>query len=137
MNHPVKTKLVCICDLEAFQIGKNLIPALRSKKMAETGLDQWTVQNLAVKQMMEKHDFIHSFFMAISTGVVKAAAWGLLWRVSIGAMLSVADLATDVTVLVNFWRTDRMSYFQAGEMVRRCLPGKFVYLTPPQHLRAS
>ncbi|GMH88858.1 hypothetical protein TL16_g11282 [Triparma laevis f. inornata] len=114
MNRPVKTKLACVNDLEALQIGKNLIPALRSKKKAETGLDQWTIQNRAVKELLEEHSWLQMFFLVVSKGVVKAAAWGLMWRVTVGAILSVTDLATDIMILINFSMNDRQEYFEAA-----------------------
>lgn len=46
---------------------------------------------------------------------VKMAAWGLMWRVSLGAVLSVSDLATDLVVLNQFWEGGEImaSFFNA------------------------
>ena len=72
---------------QATQIGKNLAPALRSKKLASAGIDQWKVQNRAVKELMEKHVWFNGMILILGTGIVKTAAWGLMWRVTIGAVL--------------------------------------------------
>ncbi|GMI18146.1 hypothetical protein TrLO_g4614 [Triparma laevis f. longispina] len=103
LGKPVKTKLVCITDTEATQIGKNLIPALTSKKLAEAGIDQWKVQNRAVGELMEKHEWFGPMILVVSKGIVKSAAWGLLWRIMVGAVLSVTDMGTDILVLKQFW----------------------------------
>ncbi|GMI02548.1 hypothetical protein TrVE_jg10594 [Triparma verrucosa] len=103
LGKPIKTKLVCLTDLEAKQIGKNLIPALRSKKLAEAGVDQWKVQNNAVKELMEKYVWFYPMILVVSKGIVKSAAWGLMWRVVVGAVLSMTDMGTDLLVLKQFW----------------------------------
>ncbi|GMH76095.1 hypothetical protein TL16_g06968 [Triparma laevis f. inornata] len=102
LNRVVDTKLCCVSDAEATQIGKNLLPALKSKKLAEAGVDQWRVQNRAVKELMENHTWFEPMVVVLGKGIVKAAAWGLMWRVSIGAILSTTDLITDLLVLKQF-----------------------------------
>ena len=36
---------------------------------------------------MEKHDWFLPMIVIMSKGIVKTAAWGLLWRVTIGGAL--------------------------------------------------
>lgn len=103
MNRFVETKMACVSEKEAAQIGRNLVPALKSKKLIDAGIDQWRVQNRAVKQLMEKYDWFKPMVVVVGMGIVKAAPWGLVWRVSLGAMLSVLDLSTDLIVLHQFW----------------------------------
>lgn len=55
MNKAVVTKMVCVrAKKEAAQIGRNLVLALKGKKLITAGVDQWRVQNRAVKQLMER-----------------------------------------------------------------------------------
>ncbi|GMH69388.1 hypothetical protein TL16_g05146 [Triparma laevis f. inornata] len=103
MNHVVRAKLDCLSVREAAQIGKNLIPSLKSKKLAEAGVDQWKVQNRAVNELADKNVWFLPMISLLARGIVKSAAWGLMWRVSFGAVLSVTDLATDLIVLKQFW----------------------------------
>ncbi|GMH61523.1 hypothetical protein TrLO_g13384 [Triparma laevis f. longispina] len=103
LNKAVSTKLVCVSKKEAAQIGKNLMPALKSRKIIGAGVDQWRLQNRAIKQLMETHGWFEPFVLVISKGIVKTAAWGLMWRVTVGAILSLSDLGTDLIVLNQFW----------------------------------
>ncbi|GMH94195.1 hypothetical protein TL16_g12834 [Triparma laevis f. inornata] len=103
MNRVVSTKMVCLSTREARQIGKNLIPSLKSKKLIFAAVDKWRLQNRAVKELMAVHGWFEQFIIVLGKGVVKSAAWGLLWRVIVGAVLSVTDLATDTVVLKEFW----------------------------------
>ncbi|GMH78176.1 hypothetical protein TrLO_g2562 [Triparma laevis f. longispina] len=103
MNRAVGTRLICISEKESLQIGKNLIPSLKSKKLIGAGIDQWKRQNQAVKELMETHEWFEPMAVVLGKGIVRTAAWGLMWRVFIGATLSVTDLATDLLVLKQFW----------------------------------
>jgi len=103
LNKSVHTKLECVSVKEAIRIGKNLISSLKSKKLAAAGVDAWRIQNKAVKELMEKHEWFLTMIVELSKGIVKSAAWGLMFRVTAGAVLSVTDLATDLVVLKQFW----------------------------------
>ena len=102
MSKSVSTKLVCLSDKEAKQIGRNLMPALKSKKLASSGIDQWRRQNRAVRDLIGIYPFLEPMFEELAHAMVKTAPWGLMWRVFIGALLSLTDLTTDLIVLLNF-----------------------------------
>lgn len=93
-NRPVGTKLVCVSEIEAAQIGKNLLPSLMTEQLAEAGVNQWRVQNRAVRELMEEQAWFEPMFVVVGKGIVKTAAWGLMARVILGAVLSVGDLVT-------------------------------------------
>ena len=112
MGHSINTKLVCMTDKEAKQLGKNLILALRSKKLPTAGVDQWKVQNKTARELLEKYPPLERTFIVLARDVVKTAPWGLMWRVGIGALLSIVDITTDVIVLYNFYIQSRMQYFR-------------------------
>ena len=87
---------------EGKQLGKNGVAAVKSKKMAESGVDQWRRQNKAVKELFEEHKALEAMFVEMAHEVVRTAPWGLLWRVSLGAVLSLIDVATDINVTLGF-----------------------------------
>ncbi|GMH72902.1 hypothetical protein TL16_g06036 [Triparma laevis f. inornata] len=65
LNKAVSTKMVCVSEKEAVQIGRNLMPALKSRKLAEAGVDQWRVQNRAVRELMKKYDWFEPMVVVI------------------------------------------------------------------------
>ena len=79
------------------------MPALKSRKLVSAGVDQWRVQNKAMKELMEEHEWFEPMITVVGRGIVKTAAWGLMWRVTLGAVLSMVDLVTDIVVLKQFW----------------------------------
>ncbi|GMH92687.1 hypothetical protein TrST_g1792 [Triparma strigata] len=107
LNSSVNTKLVCVGDKDAKQIGRNMIPALKSRKTAEAGILQWRRQNPSMDELLKERPWLESLLVVVGRGVVKAAAWGLLWRVSIGAILSLLDLTTDIYVGWEFFSRQR------------------------------
>ncbi|GMH56376.1 hypothetical protein TrST_g4156 [Triparma strigata] len=103
LNYSIHTKLECIVDAEATLLGKNLVPALKARKTAESGVNQWKDSNRPVMQLLDKHKWLEATFVVVSRSIVKAATWGVMWRVSVGAVFSVADLATDAYLAYNYY----------------------------------
>ncbi|GMH95781.1 hypothetical protein TL16_g13231 [Triparma laevis f. inornata] len=104
LNKAVRTKMVCVSEKEAIRIGKNLRLALKSRKVIGAGVDQWRLQNPAVGELMDEHNLVEPMIIVISKGIVKTAVWGLMWRVTLGAVLSLGDLVKDLIVLKRFWK---------------------------------
>ncbi|GMI14487.1 hypothetical protein TrLO_g4880 [Triparma laevis f. longispina] len=96
-------KLECLTEAEARQIGKNFVPALMTEQLAQAGIYEWKATNRAVKELMAEYDWFEPMGLVIGKGIVKTAAWGLMARVFLGALLSMSDLATDLLVLREFW----------------------------------
>jgi hypothetical protein len=57
---------------------------------------------------------MEGMFVEIGKGVVKMAPWGLLFRVTVGAVTSIFDLLTDVYVTYMFWSDKKYGYFNAS-----------------------
>jgi hypothetical protein len=65
---------------------------------------------------------MRNVFVSIGEGVVKAAPWGLFWRVFLGAAVSLADIVTDIVVAVTFFRENRQEYlFLTVGMIAACI----------------
>ena len=58
MNTPIETSLQCMTEAEAIVLGKSLIPSLKARKMAESGLKQWEMQNRAAQELFEELPFL-------------------------------------------------------------------------------
>ncbi|GMH77977.1 hypothetical protein TL16_g07607 [Triparma laevis f. inornata] len=117
MNSAVATKLACVSEVEGMQIGRNLVPSLMTEQLAEAGVNEWRVQNRAVKELMEAHVWFEPMAVVLGKGLVKTAAWGVMSRVMIGAILSVTDLVTDLVVLHQFWSGgDKFSGYRNAQL---------------------
>jgi hypothetical protein len=85
-------------EKKARVIGNNLMPCLKSRKVIKAGVDMWRLQNRAVGELFEEFPWLEGMFVEIGKGVVKAAPWGMMFRVTVGAITSIFDLLTDVYV---------------------------------------
>ena len=96
-------------------LGRNLIPALKARKTAEAGVQQWMDSNPPIAELMEERKWLEATMVVISRGIVKAATWGVMWRVGVGASFSFADLVTDIFVAHAYYvsEKDRFGYFLA------------------------
>jgi hypothetical protein len=101
-------------EKEARVIGNNLMPCLKSRKVIKAGVDMWRLQNRAVGELFEDFPWMEGMFVEIGKGVVKTAPWGLLFRVTVGAVTSIFDLLTDVYVTYMFWSDKKYGYFKAS-----------------------
>jgi hypothetical protein len=101
----VKTKLDCLSEAEARRIGHSLSAALRARKTADAGLYQWEHQNRSMVELFERFPWTRDMMLAISQEVLRTAPWGLAWRVGAGALLSVADMASDFNVINIYFGT--------------------------------
>ena len=101
----VSTKLECLSVLEASKIGRSLAPALKARKTPEAGLYQWKMQNGSMIELFNKYPWTEDMLLAIAKEILKTAPWGLAWRVSTGAFLSILDMVTDLNMIVLYMST--------------------------------
>mmetsp|Transcript_10792 Transcript_10792/g.22152 ORF Transcript_10792/g.22152 Transcript_10792/m.22152 type:complete len:1934 (-) Transcript_10792:39-5840(-) len=111
VNHPLSTKLVCVTEREARILGNNMMPSLRSRKLARSGVDQWRLQNRAAAELLQEFPWMYDMLVALGEGVIKAAPWGLMFRVITGAIISLIDLITDLYVAKMYLEAERNGYF--------------------------
>ena len=99
---------------EARVIGNNLMPCLKSRQLITAGVDTWRLQNKPIKELFEANRWMEDMFVAVGTGVVKTAHWGLTFRVMTGAITSIIDLFTDIYVTYMFWNDGKTGHFNAS-----------------------
>jgi hypothetical protein len=101
-------------EREARNIGNNLRPCLKSRKISKAGVDMWRLQNRSVRELFEEFPWMKDLIGTVAEGVVKSAPWGMMFRVVVGAGTSMTDFLTDVYVTHMFWRSENYGYFYAS-----------------------
>ncbi|GMI28253.1 hypothetical protein TeGR_g4924, partial [Tetraparma gracilis] len=99
----VKTKLECLSELQARDMGKSLSKALRARKTADAGVYQWKNQNPSMVELFKKYPWVEEMITTIGEEVLKNAPWGMFFRVVTGSGLSMIDLATDINVMMLYF----------------------------------
>ncbi|GMI29077.1 hypothetical protein TeGR_g11360 [Tetraparma gracilis] len=110
MAKAVSTKLDCVSEAEARQMGKSLSKALRARKTADAGVLQWKRQNPSMEELFEKYPWVEEMVETMGEELLKNAAWGLWFRVITGSGLSMVDLATDINVIRVYFEEGQKGY---------------------------
>ena len=77
----VNSKLRNLSNKEAQSIGQSFSSALRARKVAEAGVDQWVHQYPAVVELCKENSFFASMAVTIGKTKLKEAPWGLAFKV--------------------------------------------------------
>ena len=136
-NNPVSTKLNCLKEEEARIIGSNLMPALKSRKRVEAGVDQWRRQNRAIDELLTEFSWMKALFEALGQEVVRNSSWGLKWRVFVGSFISVVDWVTDITMAYTYYKTRSWLFFKLTVGMLGASMSLTLFLTILQNRRRS
>ena len=118
----IETTLERVEEPEARVIGNNLMPCLKNRKTPRAGVDLWAKRNIAVMELFVEFPWMRNVFTSIGERVVKAAPWGLFWRVFLGAAVSLTDIITDIVVAATFLKEKRYSYLiLTVSMIAACM----------------
>ena len=85
----VKSKMLNLSKMEANTIGRKLAKALKGKRTAEAGVDQWMLAHQAMIEMNKKYKFFIPMIIVIGRQKVMDAPWGMKFRVYFGAFISI------------------------------------------------
>ena len=55
-----------------------------------------------MRELFKRHKVLEIVFVEMAHEVIRTAAWGLMWRVGLGSILSVIDIVTDINVMLSF-----------------------------------
>ena len=109
----INTKLDNLSNKEAMFMGRSLSSALRERKVAEAGVDQWMQQYPALIELSKSSKFFLPMAITIGRRKLIQAPWGLAFKVGVGAVLSMLNVATDINTIINFFREGKLVYMYA------------------------
>jgi hypothetical protein len=109
----ISTKLENLSNREAMQIGRSFSVPLRARKSAQAGCDVWINEYPALVFLAKSERFFVAFAQTVGQRKIETAPWGLFWKVGVGAVLSVLDVATDVYAIANFTLRRKEGYARA------------------------
>ena len=101
----VKTPLAELTDQDAAMLGKGLVTIILSNTEAKTAVDHWISQNASLGELEAAHPWTRPMFVELAQYSLNTSKFGMLFRVSVGAILSTVDLASDVYMTALFFST--------------------------------
>ena len=99
----IQTNLATLSSKEALKMGQSFSVALKSRKVAEAGVDVWLNEYAALVQISKENAFFVPMAVTIGQRKLDQAPWGLVWKVGFGAFLGILDLVTDVNAIYSFY----------------------------------
>ena len=101
-------KLVDFKDHHSETVAKSVATLLRKRKTVEVALDAWRKQFTQMNIMYDEVEGFALFMDFIASSLLRNSMYGTVYRVSIGAVSSTVDAATDIYVIFTYYETDAL-----------------------------
>ena len=99
----VNTSLPNLSKKEGAVIGGALAATMVTITKPESAVDEWIVGCKALKEFDKQHHvWFRPMMNTIAKRILGEVAWGLKWRVSMGAGLSVMDIISDAYMIYQY-----------------------------------
>jgi hypothetical protein len=116
-----------LSSADAYIVGQSLSLTLASETTADSGVDLWLAQNVSLRSLAEASPQFKVLAVAIARRQLMQAPWGMAFRVSLGAGISLVDMITDLVTIERFFREGRRGFAVASVcMVGLCLLLQFL-----------
>jgi len=96
---------------ECRRVGCSLATFLRKRKTGEHAIDAWRLHYAQLDVLFKEIDGFEEFMLVIANNTLRDSIYGMIFRVSVGAALSIIDAATDIYVI--------STYYKSKELVRQ------------------
>ena len=111
---PITTPLASLSISEASEVGQSLSLCLKQSKTATQGLVLWKKRFPCMAELCQSDPHFSALVLAVGYKKLMVAPWGMRFRVSLGAFLSILDMATDMNTIARFLREGRYGFAYAS-----------------------
>jgi len=109
------------------RVGRSMATIMR---MVQTGLmavDSWKRQYVQLNNLFDEVEGFEDFVVAIVNNLLRNNKFGMIFRVSVGAALSMSDAATDIYVISTYYGKEEL-VGQANVFLAMILSNIFVQM---------
>jgi len=123
---------------ECRRVGCSLATFLRKRKTGEHAIDAWRLHYVQLDALFKEIVGFEEFMLVIANNTLQDSIYGMVYRVSVGAVLSTTDAATDIYVISTYYKSEEL-HGQANAMLAMLLVNIFVQLfgVLAQYMRKS
>jgi len=93
---------------DAVKVGRSLSTFVRTTTQPAMAVDAWCRHYGQLKILFVEIEHFEDFMIVIATYILKNNKAGMVMRVSIGAFLSISDGATDIFVILNYYKNTEL-----------------------------
>jgi len=80
-------------------VGRSLATLIRKRKTGQTAVDAWRLHYMQLKVLFEEVEGFEHFMLVIANNLLRDSIYGMVLRVSVGAVLSITDAVSDIYVI--------------------------------------
>ena len=95
-------------DLECMRVGSSFATLLRNRKTGEVALDAWRLHYVQLNTLFLRVVGFREFMVVIANNTLRDSIYGMIYRVTVGATLSMVDAATDIYVISTYFQSDEL-----------------------------
>jgi hypothetical protein len=106
----VKKKLADLTNIEAERIGSFLKGEIAIGVNSDAAVDLWIVAQPALGELDRKYVWFRPFAYAVGLRIIKASDLGMKARVVFGSGLSMFDMASDVYMIILFFKEGKKGF---------------------------
>ena len=112
---------------ECKRVGRSLSTFLRKRKTGDVAVTAWRLHYPALNILFEEVEGFEAFMLVIANNTLRDSIYGMVYRVTVGAVLSTVDAATDIYVIATYYKSEEL-YGQANAMLAMLLGNLIVQL---------
>jgi len=112
---------------ECRRVGCSLATFLRKRKTGEVALDAWRLHYPQLDVLFKEVVGFEEFMLVIAKNTLRDSIYGMVYRVTVGAVLSTVDAVTDIYVIRTYYQSEEL-YGQANAMLAMLLGNIIVQL---------
>ena len=104
----------------------SLATFLRKRKTGDAAVDAWKSHYAQLALIFTEVDGFEQFMLVIANNILRDSIYGMIFRVSLGAGLSLVDVTTDIYVITTYWRAGLHN--QANLLLAMILANSFIQM---------
>jgi len=103
-----KKKLADLTEADCRRFGSSISFFLRKRKTADVALDAHQKHFVQMSVLYDEVEGFAEFMNVIASNLLRDSMYGMVYRVSIGAVSSTSDAATEIYVIFTYYETDAL-----------------------------
>ena len=114
-------------DEECQRVGRSLSTFIRKRKTGAVAIDAWRLNYIQLDVLFKEVAGFEEFMVVIANNLMRNSIYGTVYRVTVGAALSMTDAVTDIYVISTYYQSEEL-YGQANALLAMLLGNLFVQL---------
>ena len=90
------------------RIGRSIATLLRTRRNGKAAIAAWRIQYAQLGPLLDKVEGFEDFMVVICDNLFRDNKLGMIYRVALGAGLSMVDSATDIYVIFTYYQNTEL-----------------------------